>query len=103
VQLVVHDPLGVIDAPVQSHVETEGEEAHGVSLKAESINDHLVVAFAGPGIAGRQFPGGFKGEFKPKPRQVENAKRSSGARTDERYNSVHNFCEVLTGLQLDLK
>ena len=29
VQLVVHDPLGVIDAPVQSHVETEGEEAHG--------------------------------------------------------------------------
>src|SRR5690242_6119480 len=30
VQLVVHDSLGVIDAPVQSHVETEGEEAHGV-------------------------------------------------------------------------
>src|SRR5262245_60020201 len=29
VQLVVRDPLGVIDAPVQSHVETEGEEAHG--------------------------------------------------------------------------
>jgi len=27
VQLVVRDPLGVIDAPVQSHVETEGEEA----------------------------------------------------------------------------
>src|SRR5690606_3155036 len=23
-------PLGVIDAPVQSHVETEGEQAHGV-------------------------------------------------------------------------
>src|SRR5215467_4860510 len=33
VQLVVHDPLGVIDAPVQSHVETEGEEAHGVGLR----------------------------------------------------------------------
>ena len=32
VQLVVHDPLGVIDAPVQSHVETEGEEAHGVGF-----------------------------------------------------------------------
>jgi hypothetical protein len=30
VQLVVRDPLGVVDAPVQSHVETEGEEAHGV-------------------------------------------------------------------------
>jgi hypothetical protein len=29
VQLVVRDCLGVIDAPVQSHVETEGEEAHG--------------------------------------------------------------------------
>jgi hypothetical protein len=32
VQLVVHDPLGVIDAPVQSHVETEGEEAHSVGF-----------------------------------------------------------------------
>src|SRR5262249_3394195 len=32
VQLVVHDPLGVIDARVQSHVETEGEEAHGVGF-----------------------------------------------------------------------
>src|SRR5215470_12152209 len=31
-QLVVHDPLGVIDAPVQSHVETEGEEAHSVGF-----------------------------------------------------------------------
>jgi hypothetical protein len=35
VQLVVHDPLGVIDAPVQSHVETEGEEAHGVGIYEE--------------------------------------------------------------------
>src|SRR5882757_4902900 len=32
VQLVVRDRLGVIDAPVQSHVETEGEEAHGVEF-----------------------------------------------------------------------
>src|SRR5437762_2147735 len=32
VQLVVHDPLGVVDAPIQSHVETEGEEAHGVGF-----------------------------------------------------------------------
>src|SRR5687767_12091840 len=32
VQLVVRDRLGVIDAPVQSHVETEGEEAHGVGF-----------------------------------------------------------------------
>src|SRR5256885_15620832 len=32
VQLVVHDALGVIDAPVQSDVETEGEEAHGVGF-----------------------------------------------------------------------
>src|SRR5881394_3308131 len=34
-QLVVHYPLSVIDAPVQGHVETEGEEAHGVRLYYE--------------------------------------------------------------------
>src|SRR3954447_21298458 len=32
VQLVVRDRLGVIDAPVQSHVETEGEDAHGMGF-----------------------------------------------------------------------
>src|SRR5256885_2965419 len=32
VQRVVHDALGVIDAPVQRHVETEGEEAHDVGF-----------------------------------------------------------------------
>src|SRR5690606_37050493 len=32
VQLVVRDPLGVIDAPIQRHVETKGEEAHGADL-----------------------------------------------------------------------
>jgi hypothetical protein len=32
VRLVVRDALGVIDASVQSHVETEGEQAHGGRL-----------------------------------------------------------------------
>jgi hypothetical protein len=31
-QLVVRDALGVIDAPVQSYVESEGEQAHGVGF-----------------------------------------------------------------------
>jgi alkylation response protein AidB-like acyl-CoA dehydrogenase len=35
VQLVVDDSLGVIDAPVQSHVETEGEEAHSLGFYAD--------------------------------------------------------------------
>ena len=33
-QLVVRDPLRVVDAPVQSHVETEGERAQGVGFHA---------------------------------------------------------------------
>jgi hypothetical protein len=43
VQLVVRDPLRVIDAPVQSHVETEGEEAHGVGFYERRIRCTTIV------------------------------------------------------------
>jgi hypothetical protein len=42
VQLVIRDPYGVIDAPVQSHVETESEEAHGVGVYQNALCAGLV-------------------------------------------------------------
>src|SRR5262245_32428077 len=55
VQLVVRNPLRVVDAPIQSHVETEGEESHGVGpLPARS---RLVSARRGQTPSNRVPPG----------------------------------------------
>src|SRR5947207_2723069 len=61
-----------------------------VAGEADTVNDHLIVTCARPGIAGRQFAGGFEGEFEPEPRQVQHAKRTRHAGTDERNNCIHN-------------
>lgn len=43
---------------------------HGIAVEAETVNDHLVVAFACARIARGEFADGLKREFEPKARKV---------------------------------
>src|SRR5437016_2690488 len=46
---------------------------HRVTIEADTVNDHLIIALAGAWIACRQLAGGFERKFEPKAGQMEHA------------------------------
>ena len=52
---------------------------HRVTIEADTVNDHLIIAFTGAWIARGQLAGAFERELEPKPGQMEHAQRTGHA------------------------
>src|SRR5439155_22951759 len=63
----------------------------GVAIESETIDHHLIVAFATARIARGELAARFEREFEPKPGEVHNTQWSGHARTNERNSRIHNF------------
>jgi hypothetical protein len=63
----------------------------GITIEADTVDDHLVVALARAGITGGEFARGFEREFEPQAWKMQNAKRTGNAGADKWNNRIHNF------------